>query len=130
MALADVIVVMKSGRIEQVGPPREVFNTPKTEFVARFIGGHNVIHSQSGPIAVRADRLIVSGMRAGAGIAAVVRSVEYQGTHVNLVLELPEAQDLTALITDVAYEAEPLQPGDHVTVSWAPKDVHPISADR
>ena len=130
MALADLVVVMKSGRIEQVGSPREVFNAPKTEFVAQFIGGHNVIRSQGGPIAVRADRLVVSGMREGAGIAAVVRSVEYQGTHVNLALESPEAQDLTALITDVAYEAEPLRPGDHVTVSWAPQDVHPISAGR
>jgi putative spermidine/putrescine transport system ATP-binding protein len=43
MALADVIVVMDRGRIEQEGPPREVYNGPHTTFVARFIGGHNVI---------------------------------------------------------------------------------------
>jgi putative spermidine/putrescine transport system ATP-binding protein len=43
MALADLVVVMNEGRIEQAGPPREVFNRPATPFVARFIGGHNVI---------------------------------------------------------------------------------------
>ena len=43
MALADLMVVMNSGLIEQVGTPHEIFNAPATEFVARFMGGHNVI---------------------------------------------------------------------------------------
>lgn len=43
MALADLVVVMNEGRIEQAATPREVFNQPATPFVARFIGGHNVI---------------------------------------------------------------------------------------
>ena len=43
MALADLIVVMNDGKIEQVGAPRDVYNRPTTPFVARFIGGHNVL---------------------------------------------------------------------------------------
>ena len=43
MALADLIVVMKSGLIEQVGTPHTIFTKPATEFVARFMGGHNII---------------------------------------------------------------------------------------
>ena len=43
LALADLVVVMNKGRIEQAGSPREVFEKPATEFVARFLGGHNVI---------------------------------------------------------------------------------------
>src|SRR5262249_24830580 len=43
MALADLVVVMHEGRIEQQGSPRDVFRHPRTEFVARFLGGHNVI---------------------------------------------------------------------------------------
>ena len=42
LALADLIVVMQHGRIEQCGTPREVYNQPWTAFVARFMGGHNV----------------------------------------------------------------------------------------
>jgi len=45
------------GRIEQHGSPREVFNHPRTEFVARFIGGHNVVTIGGVRLAVRADRL-------------------------------------------------------------------------
>jgi len=43
MALADMVVVMNAGRIEQAASPREVYNRPATRFVARFIGGHNVL---------------------------------------------------------------------------------------
>jgi putative spermidine/putrescine transport system ATP-binding protein len=38
MALADTMVVMNHGRIEQSGTPQEVFNKPASEFVARFTG--------------------------------------------------------------------------------------------
>jgi sn-glycerol 3-phosphate transport system ATP-binding protein len=38
MTLADVVVVMNQGRIEQIGPPTEVYNRPATKFVATFIG--------------------------------------------------------------------------------------------
>ena len=61
MALADLVVVMNAGRIEQQGRPREVFNAPRTEFVARFIGGHNVIPAGGGGlVAVRADKTQLS----------------------------------------------------------------------
>lgn len=51
MALADLIVVMNEGRIEQAASPREVFERPATAFVARFMGTHNVI---SGRVATSA----------------------------------------------------------------------------
>jgi putative spermidine/putrescine transport system ATP-binding protein len=43
MALADLVVVMNDGLIEQTGAPRDVYNRPQSAFVARFIGGHNVL---------------------------------------------------------------------------------------
>ena len=43
LALADLIIVMNQGRIEQADTAREVFDRPATAFVARFIGGHNVL---------------------------------------------------------------------------------------
>jgi len=43
MALADLIVVMSDGIIEQAAPAREIFERPATAFVARFMGNHNVI---------------------------------------------------------------------------------------
>ena len=44
--LADKIVVLNKGKIEQIGTPRELYLKPKTEFVAQFIGESNIINSE------------------------------------------------------------------------------------
>jgi iron(III) transport system ATP-binding protein len=43
MTTADLIAVMNGGRIEQVGPPQEIYDKPRSEFVARFLGGSNIV---------------------------------------------------------------------------------------
>jgi len=43
MTTADVIAVMNQGKIEQAGPPEEIYDRPRSEFVARFIGSSNVV---------------------------------------------------------------------------------------
>ncbi len=128
MALADTIVVMRNGKIEQTGGPREVFNAPRTEFVARFIGGHNVIATDSGPIAVRADRVKVSAATPSGDLTATIRAVEYQGSFVHVSLEANTASELTALLSEQTFDAAPIRPGDSVSVSWSEADVHRLSA--
>ncbi len=46
MALSDRVIVMNSGRIEQIGSPREIYQTPATAFVAEFVGSSNFLHGQ------------------------------------------------------------------------------------
>jgi iron(III) transport system ATP-binding protein len=46
MTTADLIAVMNAGRIEQLGTPEEIYDRPRSEFVARFIGASNVIKGQ------------------------------------------------------------------------------------
>jgi iron(III) transport system ATP-binding protein len=43
MTTADLIAVMNKGKVEQLGPPEEIYARPRSEFVARFIGGSNVL---------------------------------------------------------------------------------------
>ena len=43
MTTADIIAVMNGGKVEQAGSPEEIYERPRSEFVARFIGGSNVI---------------------------------------------------------------------------------------
>lgn len=46
LSLSDRVVVMNSGHIEQVGAPFEIYNFPKTEFVAQFVGTLNAVSAE------------------------------------------------------------------------------------
>ena len=124
LALADVVVVMNDGRIEQAGSPDDIFNRPRTPFVANFIGNHNVLSLGGETIAVRSDRMDVTRSDAPAQVRATVRAVEYQGTYVRVAMDCQAAKDFTAIISDGRFAASPMQPGDPVGVSWADRDAH------
>ena len=127
---------MINGRIEQRGTPHDIFTRPETEFVARFIGGHNVVPSDGGKIAVRTDRVQVgrlNGQASPAGtLEASVRDVEYQGTYVQLGLASEGVLELVATLPEERFFSDPLNPGDRVCVSWHAADAHrladPLSA--
>lgn len=126
MALADTMVVMNHGVIEQVGSPHQVYNHPASEFVARFMGGHNVFDTPAGPIAVRNDHMRIARGDADGGLAATVTDVEYQGTYVLLGLALQDAApgrgSVSVLLGEAAFLASPHAPGDVVRLSWAEAD--------
>ena len=90
MALADLMVVMNHGRIEQAGP-REVYNRPASEFVARASWRHNVIDTPCRGVAIRSDRMAATPTPPAASPTAptcpVVTDVEYQGTYVLVGLQ-------------------------------------------
>ncbi|MBS0453092.1 MAG: ABC transporter ATP-binding protein [Proteobacteria bacterium] len=127
MALADTMVVMNQGLIEQVGSPHQVYNFPANEFVARFMGGHNVLQSGAGLVAVRNDHMrITPAQEPGAtGLAATITDVEYQGTYVLLGLRLDDGADTASGMKQVAvllhesdYLARPFELGEPVRLSW------------
>jgi iron(III) transport system ATP-binding protein len=69
MTAADRIAVMNAGRIEQIGSPEEVYDRPRSEFVARFLGGSNILRGK----ALDATRISFSGTSIechGAALAA------------------------------------------------------------
>jgi putative spermidine/putrescine transport system ATP-binding protein len=124
LALADEIVLMSHGRIEQAGPAREVFNAPKTEFVARFMGGHNVLVLPQGRFALRADDVRLDA----GGAEAVVRAVEFQGAHVAMTAEMAGAQEVLALIPEAQFFDDPKNPGDAVRLAWDEGRLHRLTA--
>jgi len=64
-----VIAVMNAGKIEQAGSPEEIYDRPRSEFVARFIGSSNIVKGK----ALDADHVEIAGVPlhcAGAKLAA------------------------------------------------------------
>lgn len=126
LALADQIVLMNAGTIEQSGPAREVFNAPRSEFVARFMGGHNVVGLDGERFALRSDRTRLS--RDGAGLPARVSGIEYQGTTVHVALDAADGAELIAMLPEAEFFAAPFEPDTSVGVAWDPADLHRLRA--
>ncbi len=128
MALADLVVVMNEGRIAQAGPPREIYNRPRTPFVARFIGGHNILEEAGRSFTLRADgiRLFPED---GARRQGTVREVEYRGPDVRIGIETDRGEELNAVIGERAFFARPVSPGAAVPVGWRREDAHEFAAE-
>jgi sulfate transport system ATP-binding protein len=102
LEIADEVVVMNQGRIEQVGSPQEVYDRPASAFVYQFIGDVNVLRtpaagetetplgaaSWNGQIYVRPQDIALS-RHSGTpgGLPAVIRHIHAAGPHVRLNLE-------------------------------------------
>jgi putative spermidine/putrescine transport system ATP-binding protein len=124
MAMADLMVVMEDGVIRQAGAPREVFERPVNPFIARFIGGHNVLPGPAGPIAVRADRCRLGLAGNGPHVSGRVSVVEYQGTMVRVAVTTDPGDEVSALVPDEMFHRQPVEPGDAATLVWSEQDVH------
>src|SRR3954452_3256515 len=72
LAMSDSIIVMRSGHIEQAGPPSEIYNYPRTEFVADFVGSANLIRGRTRPDLGCGDTVAVATDR---------RQIVYCGAH-------------------------------------------------
>jgi iron(III) transport system ATP-binding protein len=75
MTTADLIAVMNSGVIDQLGTPEDIYDRPQSEFVARFIGASNVIKGSAldgNHVAFAGATLQVTGAKLNAGQSAAV----------------------------------------------------------
>jgi sulfate transport system ATP-binding protein len=141
LEVADRVVVMNKGRIEQIGSPEEVFHHPKTEFVMRFLGETNDFHGRlhSGMVSfgsfelpypqertqvtgdarvfVRPHDLTIdtktNGMPALSGTVVRVQSA---GALVRVELQTEDGQTLTAEISQERFATMDLQPGSKAFV--------------
>jgi iron(III) transport system ATP-binding protein len=81
MTTADLIAVMNHGKVEQLAPPEEIYSHPRSEFVARFIGGANILRGPAldeARVSVAGSPLRTTGrtLTAGKPVALSVRQHE------------------------------------------------------
>ena len=93
MTTADVIAVMNAGRIEQAGTPEDIYDRPRSEFVARFIGMSNVLRGKAldaAHISLAGTPLRVTGaaLKPGADTAVSIRQHQ-----IEILRQKPESQN-------------------------------------
>ena len=136
MTMADKIVVLNAGHVEQIGSPLELYDRPRNRFVASFIGSPSMnlidavvtgisdglAHLRMGdstvtipaPDELSAGQPVTLGIRpehftlADGGLPAKVRVVEPTGSEIHVILEF-EGQEITAVFRD----RHEFRPGDH-----------------
>lgn len=125
LEVADRVVVMRQGKIEQVGTPDEVFHRPASAFVMSFLGGANVVPTapaDGSPLTlVRPHDLELSREPAQPdGLSARVVSLHRAGPQVRVELRAEGDSDspaqLTALIPHARADELALEPGQRVSV--------------
>jgi len=119
MEVAEQIVVMNAGRIEQAGAPRELYEAPRNEFVMSFVGPVNRL----GDAFLRPhDIQILTHPEAGS-TEALVRRVVHLGFEVRVELTLQDGRDVWAQVTrDTTQEME-VEEGQILAVRLAPPRV-------
>lgn len=144
LSMADRLAVMSAGKMEQIGTPREIFDQPRTDFVASFIGAGNFLSGRvtapgvadvagvgpvrfSGDVAdgapvrllVRPHRLALGGTGANR-FTGTVEDVVYRGQIMTLTLR----SGGTTLQADIPTHAGALPArGDEIALTVAPEDV-------
>ncbi len=94
MEVAEQIVVMNAGRIEQAGAPRELYESPRNEFVMSFIGPVNRL----GDAFLRPHDVQILPDSEGATTEALVRRVVHLGFEVRVELTLQDGREIWAQV--------------------------------
>jgi sulfate transport system ATP-binding protein len=126
MELADRVVVLNQGRVEQAGTPREIYDAPANPFVMGFLGPV----ARLGGGLVRPHDLVVSATPADGAAEAQVARIVHLGFEVRVELELADDGAVAAQLTRHEAEELELAPGDIVYVRAAvrPRSATAISA--
>jgi spermidine/putrescine transport system ATP-binding protein len=143
MTMADTIAVMHDGKIEQLGTPTELYETPRTAFVAGFLGISNLLRGTvEGGDAVRLTDGTVVRVPAAAGrigevsvgirpekvrlgaqeenrLAGEVRESAYIGVSTQYIVDT-QAGAVTLYVQNTEAGAPSVRPGNQVTLSWSP----------
>jgi ABC-type Fe3+/spermidine/putrescine transport system ATPase subunit len=125
LAMSDRVAVMHEGRIEQLGVPREIYDSPATRFVADFIGETNFIRLNGRTVAVRPERIRVrrpsmSGPETEEALTGEVVTTMVVGPALQWVIRADGGQELLVRQqrSGADAEGETIREGDRVVVTW------------
>jgi len=133
LSMADRVAVFNDGRLVQVGPPEEIYERPRSRFVADFVGGSNVIEpamtatwiGSPRPASLRPEKIGVLADDAAAPdnavvVAGTVSEVLYHGATKRIEVATPAGQ----LVAALSAQGGPTRPGESVRLAFARDALH------
>src|SRR5260370_28513467 len=136
LTMSDRVAVVANGRIEQVGPPVELYERPATEFVAGFIGISNLLTRDGVRFVVRPEklRMLLEDDRPEPGMTVepgVVEQVVYVGQATRYNIRLDGGEQLVAVRQNTDAADQGLQyDGRRIRLAWAPEHTFVLGETR
>tara|TARA_B100000945_G_scaffold318682_1_gene324101 strand:+ start:911 stop:1897 length:987 start_codon:yes stop_codon:yes gene_type:complete len=124
LALADLVVVMNKGIIEQSDTAYNVFNKPKNEFIANFVGSHNVIQDGKKKYAVRMDKIKINISKKQNKNIIKIKEIEFQGEKVKICCNDKNNTDIYVLIDDNIFYKNDFKLGQNINIEWKKNIAH------
>jgi putative spermidine/putrescine transport system ATP-binding protein len=127
LTMSDRIAVFNEGRIEQVSAPRQLYEQPRNEFVAGFVGVSNLIEREGRRLTIRPEKIQLLDPGAAAnGLHSErgrVTEVSYAGmvTRYTVALEAGGSLQLVRQNLEGASTGTPPEQGKEVLVGWRPE---------
>ncbi|VDC24906.1 ABC transporter ATP-binding protein [Pseudogemmobacter humi] len=93
LSMSDRIVIMRAGRVEQVGTPEELYSRPRTEFAASFLGKSNFLRRDGKVWALRPEKIdlsVATGQATGGRLSGRILSMAYFGSVLKYQVETAE----------------------------------------
>ena len=132
LTMSDRLAVFNNGRIEQVGPPAEVYEHPQSEFVAGFVGVSNVLERNGRRFTIRPEKIRMEDENRGAGDeAGAVREVHYLGMVTRYLVDLDAGGELTVVKQNLETSSQDAlaERGKRVRLSWRPEHTYEIEKE-
>src|SRR5215218_511899 len=132
LAMSDRLAVFADGRIEQVGPPAEVYEHPANEFVAGFVGVSNVVERDRKRVTIRPEKVrILEGAESANGLHVEegrIGDVSYVGMVTRYVVELDKGGELQVVRQNLEMSSQEAleQRGRRVRVGWQGEHAYAI----
>jgi putative spermidine/putrescine transport system ATP-binding protein len=136
LTMSDRIAVFNDGRIEQVGPPADLYERPATEFVASFVGISNMLERDGRRFTVRPEKIHILGdgdsPESGAHVEdGRIRDVVYVGMVTRYVVDLDAGGELVVVRQNLqTTSADVVEArGRAVRLEWRPEQTYVIEGD-
>jgi putative spermidine/putrescine transport system ATP-binding protein len=129
LTMSDRLAVFNEGRIEQVGTPADVYEHPRTEFVAGFVGVSNIVEREGKRITIRPEKIRMS--EGGDGEPGTIREVVYVGMVTRYVVDLDAGGELVVVRQNLETSSQEAlaEQGKRVRLSWRPEHTYEIKKE-
>ena len=124
LTMSDRIAVFNHGEIVQIGAPSEIYERPRNEYVAKFIGLSNILTRGGKTILVRPEKISISDQQTG-NESGVIADVIYLGMMTRFIVTLDSGETLSAVELNSETRLKPrFAAGQRVWLGWDTGTAH------